>query len=104
MFGNQIGDMAWIDLSVPNAEQVKNFYQKVLGWQSEAVNMSCNEETYEDYAMSSGHSEAPRKESSGSGFAAGVCHAKGANADMPAVWLPYFLVADIELAVAIFQA
>jgi len=36
MYGNNIGDLAWMDLSVPNAEQVKDFYQKVLGWQSVA--------------------------------------------------------------------
>jgi len=109
MYGNEIGDMAWMDLSVPNAEQVKGFYQKVLSWQSEAVNMSCDGEAYKDFAMSAKHKESSTKEEqstkeiSANHFVTGVCHAKGANDDMPAVWLPYFLVADIELAVTTVQ-
>ncbi len=103
MFGNQIGDMAWMDLSVPNAEQIKNFYQKVLGWQSETVNMVCGDEEYADFAMSAAQAESSAEKSSMSSFTTGVCHAKGANEDMPAVWLPYFLVADIELAVNTVQ-
>jgi len=99
MYGNNIGDMAWMDLSVLNAEQVKNFYQKLFGWQSKAVNMSCGDETYVDFAMSSKQTE-PATDNN---FVTGVCHAKGANEDMPPVWLPYFLVADIELAVATVQ-
>lgn len=99
MSDNQLGDMAWMDLSVPDAEQVKNFYQKVLGWQSEAVNMNCGDEKYIDFAMSSVHVESSKEEATTNHFVTGICHAKGANKDMPAVWLPYFLVADIELAV-----
>jgi predicted enzyme related to lactoylglutathione lyase len=106
MYGNQIGDMAWMDLSVPNAEQVKGFYQKVLGWNSEAVKMSCDAEVYSDFAMNSVNEHSNSKDksctnnASESQFVTGVCHAKGANEDMPAVWLPYFLVADIETAVS----
>jgi predicted enzyme related to lactoylglutathione lyase len=32
-------------------------------------------------------------------FVTGICHAKGANKDIPAVWLPYFLVANIDEAI-----
>jgi len=103
MYGTQLGDMAWLDLSVPNAEQVKNFYQKVLGWQTEQVNMNCDGESYQDFAMSSVQNESISEKTTDS-FVTGICHAKGSNADMPAVWLPYFLVADIELAVTIVQA
>ena len=99
MYGNKISDMAWMDLSVPNAEQVKDFYQKVLGWQSEAVNMSCGGEAYADFAMRSKHGGSSKESSTDNSFVTGVCHAKGANEDMPAVWLPYFLVTDIEVAV-----
>lgn len=94
MYGNQIGDMAWMDLSTQNAEQVKDFYQKVLHWQCEKVAMQDSGEAYSDFAMSSS-----AQESSEGSFATGICHARGANKDMPAVWLPYFLVVDIELAV-----
>lgn len=102
MYSNQLGEMAWMDLSVSNAVQVKHFYQQVLGWQSEAVNMSCGDEEYVDFAMSSQGNETSA-ETSANSFATGICHAKGANEDMPAAWLPYFLVADIELAVAAVQ-
>lgn len=100
MYGSQLGDMAWMDLSVSHATQVKDFYQKVLGWRSEAVNMSCDGEQYSDFAMSSNSSE----ETSSVNFVTGICHAKGANADMPATWLPYFLITDIELAISTVQA
>ncbi len=102
MYGNQIGDMAWMDLSAPNAEQVKNFYQKLLGWQCEEVNMSCGEEKYVDFTMTSMQKEI-KGESSTTSFVTGICHAKGANEDMPSAWLPYFLVANMELAVEIVQ-
>ncbi len=86
-----------MDLSVVNAEQTKNFYQKVIGWQSETVSMNCDGKSYVDFAMSSTNNDESTGNST-SGFATGICHAKGSNDDMPAVWLPYFLVADIEHA------
>lgn len=108
MYGNKLGELAWMDLTVPNAEQVKDFYHKVLGWQSDAVGMSCEEGAYEDYTMIVKTAEASEKSSpdepSASQFVTGVCHAKGGNADMPAVWLPYFLIADIEAAATVIKA
>jgi len=80
---SHIGEMAWIDLSVPNAGEIKDFYQEVVGWQSEAVSMG----DYDDYAMNSPETGEP---------ITGICHAKGVNSDLPATWMPYFLVADIE--------
>lgn len=35
---------------------------------------------------------------------AGICHARGANSDIPPVWLLYFVVADMEAAIAAVQA
>jgi len=109
MYGNNIGDMAWMDLSVPNASAVKDFYQNILGWQSDAMKMSDNGQSYEDYVMKSvepvknaDSNESSSKESAQ--FVTGICHAKGANADMPATWLPYFLVKDIDVAVEQVQA
>ena len=111
MYGNKVGDMVWMDLSVPNAEQVKGFYQKVIGWQSEAVVMSDNDEKYNDFTMTSAKVEgelAPEESSQDfvtespvtENFVTGICHARGSNANMPSAWLPYFLVADIDVAVA----
>ena len=83
---DKIGEMAWLDLSVKNAEQVKGFYQEVIGWTAAPCSMG----EYNDYTMMSSSGEA----------VGGVCHAQGVNADLPPAWLPYFLVADIEKSTA----
>ena len=80
-----IGEMVWMDLTVGNASEVKGFYQNVIGWKSDAIAMNNGE--YNDFSMNlASNNEA----------VTGICHAKGPNADMPAAWLPYFLVADIN--------
>ncbi|MEW6991327.1 VOC family protein [Colwelliaceae bacterium 6441] len=84
----KIGEMAWLDLSVENAEEIKDFYQEVIGWQSEPVSMG----DYSDYTMISSEAKSP---------VGGVCHAKGENADLPPSWLPYFLVANIDESVTL---
>lgn len=91
MSNNEIGTMAWLDLSVSNATEVKSFYEDVVGWKSESVAMG----DYDDYVMLE-----PIK----SGAVAGVCHAQGVNKDLPAAWLPYFLVADIEASIKAVEA
>jgi len=82
---NKVGEMVWMDLTVANASEVKDFYQSVIGWQSEDIAMDNGQ--YHDYSMAL---------ASNSETVTGICHAKGPNADMPATWLPYFLVTDIE--------
>ena len=83
----EIGRVAWTDLTVADAEGVRDFYAAVVGWKPEAVGMG----DYSDYTMS-----AP-----GSGTCvAGVCHARGVNAGLPAQWLVYIVVADVEAAAA----
>jgi len=83
MSDNKIGTMAWLDISVDNAPEVKSFYEDVIGWKSENIAMG----DYHDYAM---------LEPTNNEAVAGICHAKGVNKDLPPAWLPYFLVADIE--------
>jgi predicted enzyme related to lactoylglutathione lyase len=46
---------------------------------------------YSDYVM--------KMPASGDGVA-GVCHAKGSNADLPAGWLIYIIVEDVEASAA----
>lgn len=113
MYGKGLSEMVWMDLSVNNATQIKDFYQKVLNWQSEPISMEDNGDIYTDFVMSSpltNKKESQAKtidESSNpqdnttetASFVTGICHAKGDNADMPSAWLPYFLVDNIELAV-----
>ena len=82
---NELGQLAWIDLTVTDAVEIKNFYQQVIGWREHQVDMG----GYSDFAMlPSGTDDA----------VAGICHATGPNQCLPAVWLPYFLVEDVDAA------
>jgi predicted enzyme related to lactoylglutathione lyase len=82
-----IGEITWTDLTVADAPGVRDFYQAVVGWTATPVDMG----GYDDFCL-----EAP-----GSGrTVAGICHARGANAGLPAQWLLYFNVADLEASLA----
>ena len=75
------GTIGWIDITVDDAEGLRDFYAKVAGWVPENVDMG----EYADFAMT-----VP-----GSGSAAaGICHARGGNASQPRQWLIYINVAD----------
>lgn len=83
---NPIGSISWTDLTVPNAEEIKRFYQAVVGWQTSTLDMG----GYKDFCMNE----------PGSGkTVAGICHAQGENADLPAQWLVYLTVADLNASV-----
>lgn len=82
----QRGDAVWHDLTVPNADEVRDFYSAVIGWQSEGLDMG----GYQDYVMA-----AP-----GTQGQAGICHTRGPNANMPGQWLVYFQVPDLDAALA----
>lgn len=84
-----IGCIAWVDLTVPDASALRDFYRAVIGWTVAEVLMNDGGEGYADYNMV-GEDGAP---------AAGVCHARGANADMPGVWMLYLPVGDIDESV-----
>ena len=79
----RVGAIGWVDISVPDAEALRSFYASVVGWDASLVDMG----GYSDFVMSSPGSEAPT---------CGICHAKGVNADLPAQWLMYIVVADID--------
>ena len=79
----KLGEVVWLDLTVDDASAVKDFYQAVIGWEAEAVSMG----EYDDYAMKSTNSGTT---------VSGICHARGPNAELPPMWLPYFLVANAE--------
>jgi predicted enzyme related to lactoylglutathione lyase len=81
------GSIGWIDLTVPNAGELRDFYQAVAGWMTSEVAMG----GYRDYCMHPEASSPP---------VAGVCHARGHNADLPAQWLIYITVADLDAAMA----
>ncbi len=76
------GSIGWLDLTVGNAPEVKEFYQGVASWVTEEVEM----EGYSDYAMGPPGTDA----------IVGVCHAEGANAEHPPQWLIYIFVEDLD--------
>lgn len=80
------GSIGWVDLTVPNAEQIKKFYEEVVGWESAPVSMG----DYNDFTMISPDDKLPY---------AGVCHSKGTNSWLPPYWLIYINVADINKSV-----
>lgn len=79
----QIGKVEWCDLTVDNAVEVRDFYSKVVGWTHQAVSMG----DYDDFSIN-----LPENDET----VAGICHAKGPNKNMPAQWLMYVRVADVE--------
>lgn len=83
------GMIAWHDLTVENADQVRDFYQAVAGWQPEEVSMG----DYADYSMKAGDT-----------VVAGVCHAKGPNVGLPPQWLIYITVEDLDATIAAAKA
>ena len=82
-----IGSITWTDLTVENAEQIRDFYSAVVGWTTSGVDMG----GYDDFTMNDPETGKP---------IAGVCHARGGNAGLPPVWLIYANVEDIERSVA----
>lgn len=79
----RIGLIEWHDLTVENAEPLKDFYKQVVGWTSTDFDMN----GYNDYCMNSPGQESP---------VAGVCHQRGSNKDIPPVWLVYINVDNLE--------
>jgi predicted enzyme related to lactoylglutathione lyase len=86
MNNTEIGSMTWFDLTVPNAKEVSEFYSSVVGWQQNPVSMG----DYDDYSMQTPDSKTD---------VAGVCHATGVNQDLPAQWLMYINVSDLDASV-----
>lgn len=83
----EIGSIGWVDLTVGNADEVRDFYAQVAGWKPEPLDMG----GYSDYNMAAPGSGEPK---------AGVCHARGDNAGLPPVWLIYIVVADLDASAA----
>lgn len=78
------GRLGWLDLTVDAAPEVRDFYSRVIGWKPEGVEM----DGYDDFNMLDDTGEP----------VAGICHRQGMNAGIPPVWIPYFIVEDIETA------
>ena len=81
------GAVAWVDLTVPEAEPVRDFYREVVGWEPSPVDMG----GYDDFTMNLPGTDVA---------AAGVCHARGGNAGIPPQWLMYVTVANLDASLA----
>lgn len=80
-----VGRIGWLDLTVPDATATRDFYQQVVGWSVESVEMGTEGERYTDFNML-GEDGNP---------AAGICHSRGANTGLPPVWMIYLPVGDL---------
>ena len=78
-----IGAIEWRDLTVENAEEIRDFYSEVVGWQHTAASMG----DYDDFNMNLPDS---------GDTIAGICHARGGNASLPNQWLMYVRVEDVH--------
>ncbi len=82
----ETGSIGWIDLTVDDAEQARDFYVEVVGWKHEPVDMG----GYSDFNMKSPADGEPR---------AGVCHRRGGNAGQPSCWMIYINVDDLDRSI-----
>lgn len=78
------GQIGWIDLTVPDADGLRDFYSGVTGWTPAPVSVG----DYQDYCMNAANGQS----------VAGICHARGDNAGLPAGWMVYIVVADLAAA------
>lgn len=79
------GTINWRDLTVKNAEELKEFYKEVAGWQTEDMPMKDGSDEYSDYIM---------KDSQGNPVA-GVCNSRGVNTGIPPQWIMYISVENV---------
>ncbi len=82
----QSGSILWQDLTVGNAGDVSRFYAEVVGWEASPHDMG----EYHDFNMKDGEGK----------IVAGICHAKGSNANIPPQWILYISVEDVEASAA----
>ena len=82
-----VGGISWVDLTVENASATKDFYREVVGWTVTEVEMG----GYSDYCMN---------EPQTGKTVAGICHARGPNTKLPAAWLIYLTVKNLDQSVA----
>ena len=81
------GLISWFDLTVPDADALRDFYAAVVGWKWSPVQMG----GYSDYCMN-----LPTTGET----VAGICHRQGMNANLPSQWLLYITVDDLDQSVA----
>jgi predicted enzyme related to lactoylglutathione lyase len=83
----EVGEIVWVDYTVPNADKVQDFYRSVIGWEASEFKMG----DYSDYVVKT----ADTKQT-----VAGICHARGDNAALPANWMVYIKVSNLDESLA----
>lgn len=81
-----VGRIAWLSLTVPDAEATRDFYTQVVGWTWQEVQVADEAGPYADYTMRAADGTP----------AAGVARARGRDAGLPPVWLIYLPVGDLD--------
>lgn len=81
-----VGEIFSAELTIDNADELRDFYAAVLGWTSQDLSMG----SYDDYVMLR-DGETP---------VAGICHARGENTGIPPQWLINVTVADLDRSLA----
>lgn len=79
------GHIGWVDLTVRNAVEMRDFYTAVAGWRPEGQDMG----GYEDFSMFTPEGDC----------VAGICHQKGQNSRIPPQWLVYIVIEDLDASV-----
>lgn len=87
----EVGEIVWVDLTIPKADELRQFYLSVIGWEANEFKMG----DYSDYVI-----QTPNNKQT----VAGICHARGDNAALPPAWLIYIKVQNLESSVAAAQA
>ncbi len=91
MDGQHAGQILWTDLTVPNADETRAFYEAVVGWSSDPVKM----EDRTDFSMVT--DSAPiTKSAQEQRTIAGICNKVGELKDFPSQWIIYFGVEDLK--------
>lgn len=81
-----IGSIGWCDLTIADAESLRDFYATVAGWVPEPLSMG----DYSDYVMQNAEGTPT----------AGICHARGVNQAVPPQWLMYITVTNLDKRIA----
>jgi predicted enzyme related to lactoylglutathione lyase len=76
---HRAGRIVWTDLTVPDADAIRAFYEAVVGWGSSPQDG--------DFNMLAPGSPEPTT---------GICYARGPNRNLPAQWLTYVVVEDLD--------
>ena len=86
----KVGTIGWMDLTVDDAESVRDFYSSVVGWMADPVDMG----DYSDFNMLDPDGKP----------VAGVCHQRGSNQGTPRQWIIYATVADLDASMEACEA